>query len=153
MLGPAPFVFTPQQNGAPVPAYGPVFKLLAWGLLLGLGAWMLDSRQAAWGSDAALWGLLAWSMMAYTVWHIQRSRCTLSADALEQSWVWHKRMPMRELAYAKLIRVKGLQWLIAPRLYVRNLSGKFTVIYCADAQVLQDMARLAQELHAFRTRR
>lgn len=152
ILGPAPFVFTPEHRDASVPAYGTAIKLLGWCALLGLGVWMLRTPQAR-GSDAAIWGLLAWALMAYTVWHIQRSRCTLTSASLEQTWMWHKRMEVREMAYAKLIRVRGLQWLIAPRLYVRNLSGKFTVIYCADDAVLDDMARLVQELHAFRTRR
>ena len=52
--------------------------------------------------------------------------------ALHQSWVWDKKMELGELAYGKLIRVRGLDWLIAPRLYVRTLVGKFAVFYAAD---------------------
>jgi hypothetical protein len=90
--------------------------------------------------------------MAATVWAVGRSQTRLNTQELFQSWLWDKKMLVRELAYAKLIRVPGVDWLIAPRLYVRNLSGKFTVIYCADPAVLKDMRRLCQELDAFRKR-
>ena len=150
-LGPAPFVFTPQAPDQLVPAFSLSFKLLAWGMLLGLAGWMAAHPQS-WHTQAALWGVLAWGLMAATVWAITRSRTRLNAQELFQSWLWNKKMPICELAYAKLIRVPGLDWLIAPRLYVRNLTGKFTVIYCADAAVIQDMQRLCKELDTFRKR-
>ena len=103
------------------------------------------------GVIMALWGALAWLLMAATVWAIERSRTTLTHEGLLQTWLWDKKMAMRELAFARLIRFRGFDWLIAPRLYVRNLSGKFTVIYCADRAMLEDMQRLCTELHQFRT--
>jgi hypothetical protein len=145
------FVFHPRHPEREVPAFSTSFRALAWALLLGLGAWMLSIKQAH-GTNAALWGLAAWTMMAWTVWNIQRSRTRLSAQGLFQTWIWNKQMAMQDLAYARLIRVRALDWLIAPRLYVRNLSGRFTVIYCADTDMLEDMARLSEELYAFHTR-
>ena len=59
-------------------------------------------------------------------------------------------MAYDDLAYARLIRVRGLEWLIAPRLYVRTLLGKFAVFYIADAQVLAQAQQLVQELSEFR---
>ena len=150
-LGPAPFVFTPQAPDRMVPAFSRSFKALAWAMLLGLGGWM-TTFQESWHTPAALWGGLAWLLMAATVWAVGRSQTRFNSQELFQSWLWDKKMLVRELAYAKLIRVPGLDWLIAPRLYVRNLSGKFTVIYCADTAVLQDMRRLCSELDAFRRR-
>ena len=150
-LGPAPFVFQPEAPDRAVAAFSRSFRILAWSLLLFLGGWMV-ANQDRWHSQLALWGALAWLLMAATVWAIERSQTRLTAEQLFQSWLWDKKMPICELAYAKLIRVPGLDWLIAPRLYVRNLSGKFTVIYCADAAVLQDMRRLCSELDAFRRR-
>ena len=55
-----------------------------------------------------------------------------------------------ELAYAKLIRIRGLEWLLAPRFYVRTLAGKFAVFYVSSAQVQQECQRLSAELSAFR---
>lgn len=150
-LGPAPFVFQPETPDRAVAAFSRSFRTLAWSLLLILGGWMV-TNQDRWHTQLAVWGALAWLLMAATVWAIERSRTRLNAEQLYQSWLWDKKMPIRELVYAKLIRVPGLDWLIAPRLYVRNLSGKFTVIYCADPAVLQDMRRLCSELDAFRRR-
>ena len=59
-------------------------------------------------------------------------------------------MELRELAYGKIIRVRGLEWLIAPRLYVRTLMGKFAVFYAADPKMLAQFERLVLELKAFR---
>ena len=145
------FVFEPRHPEREAAAFSVSFRVLAWALLIGLGTWMLGVKQA-YGSNAAVWGMAAWAMMAWTVWNIQRSRTRLSAEGLHQTWIWNKQMAMSDLAYAHLIRVRALDWLIAPRLYVRSLSGRFTVIYCADADMLEDMARLSRELYAFHTR-
>ena len=88
--------------------------------------------------------------MVYTWWHIQTSRTRLTADSLHQSWIWDKKMELRELAYGKLIRVRGLEWLVAPRLYVRTLLGKFAVFYAVDREMLDEFERLIAELQAFR---
>ena len=149
-FGPAPFAFTPTVSPQAVAAFTRPFRVLAWLLLVGLALWMLQSPET-WRTPIALWGVLAWLLMAATVWAIERSRTTLTQEGLMQTWLWDKKMDMRELAFARLIRLRGFDWLIAPRLYVRNLSGKFTVIYCADPVVLQDMQRLCNELRQFRT--
>lgn len=145
------FEFHARHPDRQAAAFSAPFRTLAWALLLGLGAWMLSVKQA-YGSNAAVWGIAAWSMMLWTVWNIQRSRTRLNAQGLHQTWIWNKQMAIADLAYARLIRIRMLDWLIAPRLYVRNLSGRFTVIYCADAEMLEDMARLCSELRNFYTR-
>lgn len=150
-LGPAPFVFRPSHPPASVPAFSRSFRWLAWLMLAALGYWMVRSPEGV-GSPAAQWGLMAWGLMAATVWAIERSRTRLDSEELVQTWLWTKRMQVRELAYARLIRWAPLDWLIAPRLYLRNLSGRFTVIYCADPLLLEDMQRLCRELAAFRQR-
>ena len=96
------------------------------------------------------WPLAALGIMAYTWWYIQTSKTTLTAEGLHQSWMWDKKMELRELAYGKLIRVRGLEWLIAPRLYVRTLLGKFAVFYTADKELLAEFERLVKELQQFR---
>lgn len=145
------FAFEPRNPEREVAAFSTSFRALAWALLLGLGGWMLSVKQAH-GSSAAMWGIAAWGMMLWTVWNIQHSRTRLNAQGLHQTWIWNKEMAIADLAYARLIRVHALDWLIAPRLYVRNLSGRFTVIYCADPEMLEDMSRLSEELYLFHTR-
>jgi len=157
-FGPPPFRFTPRPNPLTVWAFSLPFRVLATLLNVGCIAWMGRLWQggafappAGSSAVAALgWPLAALSLMLYTWWHIVTSRTTLSAEALHQTWVWDKHMELRELAYGKLIRIHGLDWLIAPRFYVRTLLGKFAVFYAADQRMLDEFTRLRDELKAFR---
>lgn len=156
--GPPPFRFEPRAaGGLRAPAFSRFFRLLATALVAGTGTWMYHLWQAGKlvpaGSTNAMalgWPVGALAIMVYTWWYIQTSRTELTAEALHQSWMWDKKMELRELAYAKLIRVPGLDWLIAPRLYVRTLLGKFAVFYTADRELLVEFERLVRELRAFR---
>ena len=112
--------------------------------------WQLWSQGviglANWQSSG--WLLAALAMMLTMEWYILRGKTTLTADALEQSWVWRKRVLLPELAYVKLMRVPGLDWLIAPRLYTRTFTNKLTVFYITGPAMLAEMRRLEQHLHA-----
>ena len=90
-------------------------------------------------------------MMIWTQWHILRGRTSLDTLALQQSWIWNKRVELHDLAYAKLIQVPGLNWLIAPRLYTKTFSGKLTVFYASEPAVLAEFKRLVSELKALQT--
>ena len=127
--------------------------MLATAILLGCGLAVLHiwlenktASQVAGGG----WFLAGWLLMAYTWWHVLFSLTRLDTQALHQTWMWDKHMDLRELAFAKLIRISGLEWLIAPRLYVRTLTGEFAVFYAASPDVLGEFERLASELKAFR---
>ncbi len=140
-----------------VRAFSLPFRLLATVMVFGIEVWMYVLWQAGQLSPPGLstaaalgWPLAAVGIMLYTWWHIVTSRTTLTPTALHQSWMWDKKMELGELAYGKLIRVPGLDWLIAPRLYVRTLLGKFAVFYAADAAMLAEFERLIAELKAFR---
>jgi hypothetical protein len=148
-IGPTPFVFVPRQKTLRSPAFSKPFKVLALALVLGLGlwAWNLNGFQA---SSEHLWIWAAWLLMAYTAVHVWISTSQLTEQGLEQSWIWNKKVEMRDLAYVKLIRIPGLDTLVAPRLYARTLMGKFTVIYACDRGMLEEFQRLGKELHEFR---
>jgi len=96
------------------------------------------------------WLGAALAMMTYTEWHILRGKTSLDSTLLEQTWIWHKRVPLQELAYAKLIRVRGLDWLIAPRLYTRTFSNKLSVFYAVSPAMLLEFSRLEKELQTLR---
>ena len=83
--------------------------------------------------------------------HLLMGKTTLTSKGLGQTWIWDKQVELRDLAYAKLIRVPGLDWLIAPRVYVRTLMGKFTVIYACDPDMVEEFKRLSAELKKFRS--
>jgi hypothetical protein len=131
-----------------------MLKVLALAIVVGSAAWFvrlwMDGKVAGGAVSILTWFLAALAMMAYTGWWIVRSRTRLDGQALHQSWMWDKKMDLRELAYGKLVRVRGLEWLVAPRLYVRTLTGKFAVFYAADPRLIADFERLVVELRAFR---
>jgi hypothetical protein len=154
-LGPPPFRFTPTQAGVSRPAFTPAFKTLAT-VIVAIGvAWLASLWHAgALGtsgrSSGVVWLTSGLVLMLYTWWHILRSRTRIDATALHQTWIWDKKLDLRELAYCRLIRVRGLEWLIAPRLYARTLMGKFAVFYAADPVLLADFERLVREVADFR---
>jgi hypothetical protein len=153
-LGPPPFRFTLPEGSVEGPAFSRAFKALATAIVAGCAVWLvnlwLGGHLGSGGKSGLGWFSAGLLLMLWTWWHIITSRTRLDGSALHQSWVWDKRMEVRELAYGKLIRVRGLEWLIAPRLYVRTLMGKFAVFYAADPALIAEFSRLVRELDAFR---
>ncbi len=140
-----PYPYQPPAQAMTASAFGPVFKALAWSILAALLVWFwrLDiHRNARQGS----WTAVVWVMLAFIAWHIQRSRIILDSLAIEQTWMWRRRVALQELALVKVIRIRGLEQLIAPRIYVRNLGGTFTIFYCHDRAMLEEFTRLAEAL-------
>lgn len=145
--------FVPLQETTTCSAFTATFKVLALGIVTVVMVWGATLwGQGALGSGwrANIWLLAPLALMLYTEWHILRGRTTLSAQALEQTWVWSKRVALSELVYAKLIRVRGLEWLIAPRLYTRTHTNRLTVFYASSANMLGEMERLQDHLHRMR---
>jgi hypothetical protein len=171
-LGPPPFPFRPSSDPLVSPAFSIVFRALALVIVSGCtyGVWSLwfgghltapvvaSAPAAATGAASAnsmygsglIWVLSALALLLYTLWCILTSVTTLTHSTIEQTFVWNKKLELRELAYVKLIRVPGLDWLIAPRLYCRTLLGKFAVFYTTDVHMIGEFERLRDELSAFR---
>jgi hypothetical protein len=152
-LGPAPFRFVPRQEKLISPAFSWPFKTLAMALLSALSVWAYQLYGSQLLQSDHLWLWAAWAIMVYTVIHLVIGKTQLTAQTLEQTWIWHKKVELRDLAYVKLIRVPGLDTLIAPRLYARTLMGKFTVIYACSPEMIDEFKRLASELQSFRAMR
>lgn len=163
-MGPPTFHLPMPEGPLAGPAYSTAFKVLATLIVggctaalaqMGLAGQLGQHAQA--GAPVASVGLSWFAagllLMGATLWNILRSVTRLDANGLHQSWVWNKHMPLGNLAYAKLIRVRGLDWLIAPRLYVRTLDGKFAVFYAASPQLLKAFERLGSSLKTFRQQR
>jgi hypothetical protein len=154
-MGPAPFRFAPHEGGAiEGPAFSPMFKLLATCIVGGCAFWLARLWTAG-ALGSATTGGLGWfiaglAIMVWTWWSIMVSRTRIDAKGLHQRWIWDKHMELDDLAYAKVIRVRGLDWLIAPRLYARTLMGKFSVFYGATPELIAEFERLGAELRAFR---
>lgn len=150
----ARLAFTPQPGPLESAAYSRVFKGIALALLVAAGLWAFQMHQMARSGqsdiDAISWLWLPWGLMAYTVWFVLTGTTRLSSTSIEQSWMWTKRIDLDNLAYAKLIRVRGLEWLFAPRFYTKNFSGKLFIFYAADAAMLDEFKRLELALAAVR---
>ena len=147
------FVFSLPEGAVSAPAFSRTFKLIASVVVLLAWAWawqlwFLDVLVPSLQSSG--WVVAALALMSYTLWHVLRGRTQLSALTIEQSWVWAKRMELSQLAYVKLVRLRGLEWLVAPRLYTRSFTGRMTVFYTADPALLALLTRLESELQAAR---
>jgi hypothetical protein len=157
-LGPPPFPFVPKQDPMRCRAFSRSFQALATVIVVWCAYWLFSlwsSGQLSAGtgpraSAGLYWYLSALALMAYTLYCILTSVTTLTATTLDQSFVWNKHVDLRDVAYVKLIRVPGLDWLIAPRLYCRTLLGKFSVFYASDPQMIAEFERLRDELLMFR---
>ena len=154
-LGPEPFRFSPAAGPCVEgPAFSRPFKVIATILVFGTAAWMVSlwaQGKVVGGAVSIMsWFLAALAMLLYMWWLILRSTTRIDGGWIRQSWAWEKRMELRELAYARMIRMRGLDWLVAPRLYVRNLTGKFAVFHAADPVLIREFERLVVELKSFR---
>ena len=145
--------FAPAGGDMAGAAYGTVFKGIALVLLAVAGAWAWQMQQ--WGQQQAtpqpaFWLWAPWGLMAYTVWFAVTGTTRLTSQYIEQSWMWRKRVELNNLAYAKVIRIGGLDWLIAPRLYTKSFGGKLVIFYAADAAMLAEFKRLELALTELR---
>ncbi|MBC5766860.1 hypothetical protein [Ramlibacter albus] len=152
--GPEPFRFQPSQGPSMQgPAFSPFFKALITVVVFGCIGWGLNlwwtGKVASQGTLTA-WFAAGLLLMLYTWFCVMRGVTSIGQGMLRQSWIWEKRMEIGELAFGKLIRVRGLEWLVAPRLYVRTLTGKFAVFYVSDRAMLAECERLVNELREFR---
>ncbi|RZJ07296.1 MAG: hypothetical protein EOO54_23610 [Haliea sp.] len=156
-LGPPPFRFTASRPDLSSPAFSPTFKVLATLIVFSCAASFVQGWLAGRAAGGALtgggWFLGALLIILYTWWQMLTSRTEIRGDSLYQSWIWDKRLELADLAYGKMIRVRGLEWLIAPRIYVRTLMGKFAVFYAASPEMVVEFERLIAELKAFRAQR
>lgn len=150
-MGPAPFRFEPSQGDAVEgPAFSLPFKLLATVIVGGCAFWLAQLWSVGALGTAKTgglgWFLAGMALMGWTWFHIMTSRTRIDCQGLHQRWIWDKHMALDDLAFGKLIRVRGLDWLIAPRLYVRTLVGKFAVFYAATPELIAEFERLVAEL-------
>ncbi|NBX20367.1 MAG: hypothetical protein EBR58_02820 [Betaproteobacteria bacterium] len=152
--GPTKLEFTPRAGAMESAAYSLVFKCIAIALLSLSGLWAVQMHQLAQQGQASAtvvsWLWLPWLLMAYTGWFVMTGTTRLTGTSIEQSWMWTKRIELDNLAYAKVIRIRGFEWLIAPRLYTKNFGGKLLIFYAADPAMLDEFKRLELALAAVR---
>lgn len=131
-------------------AYTVAFRVLAILLVEGVAWWAYvlwsNGKLGTSLTTSILWLVAAIILMAITVYYVFRSVTSITATHLKQSWIWDKEMLVADLAYAKLIRLRGFEWLIAPRLYARTHSGKFASFYASTPDVLEQFEEISKKL-------
>ncbi|HUR88890.1 MAG TPA: hypothetical protein VMZ74_07385 [Ramlibacter sp.] len=155
-LGPEPFRFTPSAGSVEGPAFSKTFRIATTLFVLSLGFWLalvwLVEHARGGGTSLLVWFFFAFAMCVFFTFWILKSRTRIDSNALHQSWFADKHMAVADLATVGVLRVRGLEWLVAPRVHARTLMGKFAIFHAADPAVLAEFERLARELQAFRQR-
>ena len=131
-------------------AFSIPFRVFALLLVEGVACWAYvlwrGGRLGDTFNNSALWLLAALASMAITVFYVFRSVTTVNNTHLKQSWIWNKEMLISDVAYVKLIRLRGFDWLIAPRLYARTHGGKFASFYASTPAVLEQFEKINNKL-------
>lgn len=156
MTTPELFAFKPTGGRMESSSFSVPFKVLAAALITPALVWagqLWLSGTIALTLASSGWLLAALCLMVYTGWYIFNGKTTLDNITLEQTWVWHKRAELRQLAYVKLIRMRSLEWLVAPRLYTKTYAGKLAIFYASSPAMLVEFQRMENELKALRVRR
>ena len=141
MSAPPDFLATRAEG----PAFPALVKLMATFMVLALVYWgaaavaLAGPQSLSAGSWLLVGGALAITLVAY-VW-ILKSRTSIDAVAIEQTWLWKRRVALADITQAKFIYVPWLSWLLAPRLIVRAGPG-VRVFYCADPKVIRAFSAL-----------
>lgn len=131
-------------------AFSVAFRVLALLLVEGVAWWAYvlwsNGKLGTSVNNSQLWLLAALVLMCITVFYVFRSVTAVSSSHLKQSWIWNKEMLISDLAYVKLIRLRGFDWLIAPRLYARTHGGKFASFYASTPAVLEQFEKISTKL-------
>ncbi len=128
------------------PAYGRGFKVAASLLtlvLLGYGASIalrFPLLSYGFGVKALLLGAAAMLLLSY-YWFL-RSRTTIDATGIRQSWVIDKRVDWRDMRGAKMIGIPYAGWLFPPRMVVRT-GNSFTTFNGGSRELLVEFAKIS----------
>jgi hypothetical protein len=138
------------ETGGPLesPAYPPLVRILAVVLvvdLLAFGLWSLPAlRTAEWSTPSLLlFGGAALCIVWVGYW-IVYSRTRLEGDVLTQTWIWNRRADAAKVTQLKLVHLRWLDRIVAPRLLVRQ-GPAVTWFHSADARLLTGFAERVAE--------
>lgn len=87
--------------------------------------------------------LIAVAIVGAGWWSVLHCRTTIDGIEIQQSGLLPRRVALADVAQLKLIRMRGLEWLITPRLVVRARGLGTITFYCADAGVLDAVEQLS----------
>ena len=128
------------------PAFTPLIQVLATILMVALVYWGWQSAPAIFSKEnsnvAIAMVVFAFLICCLVYYWILKSRTSVTQDSIEQTWIWDKRVNLKDISQVKLIFIPYLAWLIAPRLVVRSGMG-LMVFHTANPGVLAAFARIS----------
>lgn len=146
----SPRLFSPKQAMLVGPAFGTGYRLIATGVMITLTVWgirlLMDPVSDPFDRNIVAGAMLAYGLLLYMWWVMMRSKTTLTSSSLSQTWFWSKSTPLAQISYAKFMRIRGLEWLVAPRLYVRTGPGPFVSYFAASPALWDEFDAMAREL-------
>ena len=114
----------------------------AWGTRAAATLLMLGLAALGWRN--ADHPLLAQPIVVAGYGHLMRSRTRIDATHLRQGvGPMQRSVALADIAQLMLVRVRGLEWLITPRLVVRSRCLGRCSFHGADAQLLRAFEQLA----------
>ncbi|MBX3642694.1 MAG: hypothetical protein KF720_06440 [Rubrivivax sp.] len=129
------------------PSFAPGAKVAATLLMLLLAAmaWRNADHPALrqLSAPVLLLALLAAAIVAAGYWSVLRSHTAIDGAEIRQIGLLPRRVALADIAQLKLVRLRGLEWLVTPRLVVRARGLGTSTFYCADAGVLDAVEQLS----------
>ena len=121
-----------------------LIKLLSSILIAGIAYLALQVLHQMDGMNLATMGFVA--AVALVIGFFQLSiwfsTTHISDTHIYQTWMFKKKVAIKEIAQCKLIYVPFFSWIITPRLVVRVGMANFFVFYASNSQVLEKFLAL-----------
>lgn len=96
-----------------------------------------EMRAATWSNSSLAIMCVAIACILWCSYWLMHSRTRLDGDLLRQTWMWPKQIRAADVVHMKLVHWSAIDWLIAPRLLVRQRGGGVTWFYAADGRLLR----------------
>jgi hypothetical protein len=126
-----------------------IMRLLSVLLLSGLSLFSLPAFAYLQGlceqspeNPTLVLGLLAAALVAAGYWSVMRGRTAIDGQEIRHSGLPPRRVALADIAQIKLVRLRGLEWLVTPRLVVQARGLGSSSFHCADAGVLDAFEQL-----------
>jgi hypothetical protein len=87
--------------------------------------------------------LLLVAVIAAGYWSVLSSRTSIGPEFIRQGGLLPRSVRLADIVQLKLIRLRGLEWLITPRLVLRSRGLGLHTFYCADPAVWDAVEELA----------
>jgi hypothetical protein len=128
------------------PAYGKGFKMTATTITIALTAYtisvVLRFPLLTFGLGVKALLLGAGVMLAVSYYWFLRSRVTIDAAGIRQTWVYDKQVAWSDVRGAKMIGIPYFSWLFPPRMVVRTGSA-FMTFNGGSREVLIEFAKIS----------